>query len=79
MEINKHNQDANNLGQLLFDETFKKSNNPQKPYTTYTGDSTETFTPRATAEKMVEMLDDLDKQTEPGAIWNDKTTFLDPC
>lgn len=79
MEINKHNQDANNLGQLLFDETFKKSNNLQKLHTTYTGDSTETFTPRATAEKMVEMLDDLDKQTEHGSIWNDKTTFFDPC
>lgn len=82
MEINKHNQDANRLSQLLFDETFKKSNNPQKPYTTYTGDSTETFTPRETAEKMVEMLDDLDnkadQQAESGAIWNDKTTFLDP-
>lgn len=88
MEINKHNQDANKLSQLLFDETFKKSNNPQKPYTTYTGDSTETFTPRETAEKMVEMLDDLDKKSrevngqideqKPGAIWNDKTTFLDP-
>lgn len=86
MEINKHNQDANRLSQLLFDETFKKSNNPQKPYTTYTGDSTETFTPRETAEKMVEMLDDLDKwadnkiinDEEPGSIWNDKTTFLDP-
>ena len=89
MKIDKHNQDANRLSQLLFDETFKKSNNPQKPYTTYTGDSTETFTPRATAEKMVSMLDDIDKQNkqvdnennllEPGAIWNDKTTFLDPC
>ena len=88
MEINKHNQDANKLSQLLFDETFKKSNNPQKPYTTYTGDSTETFTPRETAEKMVEMLDDLDKKSrevngqideqKPGAIWNDKITFLDP-
>lgn len=83
MEINKHNQDANRLSQLLFDETFKKSNNPQKPYTTYTGDSTETFTPRETAEKMVEMLDDLDHNVinddiEPGSIWNDKTTFLDP-
>lgn len=88
MEINKHNQDANKLSQLLFDETFKKSNNPQKPYTTYTGDSTETFTPQATAEKMVEMLDDLDKKSrevngqideqKPGSIWNDKTTFLDP-
>ena len=81
MEINKHNQDANRLSQLLFDETFKKQNNPQKPYTTYTGDSTETFTPRETAEKMVEMLDGLDHKTDDlksGSIWNDKTTFLDP-
>lgn len=82
MKINKHNQDANRLSQLLFDETFKKQNNSQKPYTTYTGDSTETFTPRETAEKMAEMLDDLDnkadQQAEPGSIWNDKTTFLDP-